>query len=456
MEFNVKEIYCAGHFGNWYECAWPNEYKEFLKEMKFWGFNWYSDWFVTTDSGNPENYYCASTLSQTLFERKRINYKNAYQLNFNLDLLICPNHVFLDQLKEEYLAKTGKKETGQFIFGQLICPSNKKAREVILKNMEFIFKYLCEEKIYLKALTGIAYDYGGCLCEKCKPWILTWANLMREIYEIGKKYHPDIKLRFLTWWWSEDEYELMEEYVKKNEGLVDAFVFHIGYDKTIYHAKKIPLGIKKLAFIHIGYGDKEIQDGDIDVYGIFGPVIAPERLEETLKNLKEGRADGFVLYSEGCFDDINKAIVGAISSGMAKNSIEAIEMYIKKYFTEDEKYIERWKNYLLLWSKDKGSVDLDKAEKEFEILKENSKRNWRVDMWEARLKIEKVNRKIKIIDGWNKEKFELVEKFFEEIEHLYRDVYRVGPVRHILKVHPGAPFWYGDYLKGKFEIHKEA
>ena len=101
MEFNVKEIYCAGHFGNWYECAWPNEYKEFLKEMKFWGFNWYSDWFVTTDSGSPENYYCASTLSQTLFERKRINFKNAYKLNFNLDLLICPNHVFLDQLKEE-------------------------------------------------------------------------------------------------------------------------------------------------------------------------------------------------------------------------------------------------------------------------------------------------------------------------------------------------------------------
>ena len=160
----IREVYCPGHFGNWYEAAYPGEMAAYLKELKWWGFNWYGDWLTPTDTGSPNNDYGFHTLSQELLERKRKHYLSAQKLGFRLGCLVTPNHVFLDQIHPEYAAQKGER-----VFGQLICPSHPQAREIILGNMTAQLKFLAAGEVRLSALTGGAYDFGGCLCQKCSP-----------------------------------------------------------------------------------------------------------------------------------------------------------------------------------------------------------------------------------------------------------------------------------------------
>ena len=67
----------------------------------------------------------------------------------------------------------------------------------------------------------------------------------------------------------------------------------------------MPGGCRKLAFVHVGYGDQ----GDMEVYGRIGAVTAPQRLPQTLLELRLLGFEGFQAYTEGLFDDCNKARV---------------------------------------------------------------------------------------------------------------------------------------------------
>src|SRR6188472_2863044 len=51
--FPIRECYCPAHFGNSYEAMWPREMEAYLAELKWWGFNRYSDWITTTDIRSP-------------------------------------------------------------------------------------------------------------------------------------------------------------------------------------------------------------------------------------------------------------------------------------------------------------------------------------------------------------------------------------------------------------------
>ena len=50
--FPIRECYCPAHFGNAYEAMGPREMAAYLDEMKWMGFNRYSDWMTTTDVCN--------------------------------------------------------------------------------------------------------------------------------------------------------------------------------------------------------------------------------------------------------------------------------------------------------------------------------------------------------------------------------------------------------------------
>ena len=65
----------------------------------------------------------------------------------------------------------------------------------------------------LNSLSAAPYDLGGCRCEKCKPWILTFAKLSHEIYAIARKYDPKIQMNMIGWWWSAEEHRQFADWV---------------------------------------------------------------------------------------------------------------------------------------------------------------------------------------------------------------------------------------------------
>ena len=44
--------------------------------------------------------------------------------------------------------------------------------------------------VNLTAISSAPYDYGGCACDQCKPWIITFAQLTNLWIRPGQLNHP--------------------------------------------------------------------------------------------------------------------------------------------------------------------------------------------------------------------------------------------------------------------------
>ena len=439
--FPIREIYCPAHFGNSYEAMWPREMKAYLAELKWWGFNRYSDWITTTDVRNPYVSDATWDLATEQLDRKKKSFLAAQELGLGLNLILTANHVYVDQLRPEIAATKSSK-----IFGQLVCPSNPAGRKVILENAEAWFRSLAEPGLQFSAWTAFAYDYGGCDCAKCKPWILTFARLTREIHEIALKYHPKIEPWYCSWWWTPEEHAMINDWAAKEApDWLKAITLHLEYDQTRFKEVPVPEGCRKIAFVHSGYADTKKHT---DIYAKCGPVVAPRRIPQTLQDIAVQGADGFQAYSEGIFDDTNKALLAGISSGKFKSSQAVLNAYAARYFAASGPSAERWSDWLSKWG-DRTTIQLPAAAQQFEDLSKGVSSTWRLEHWRSKLELERLDRAIGTpkVNAWTPEKLKLVEDFWTEREHLYRDIYKLGPLRHVFAQKFVPPAWYDSWQK---------
>lgn len=432
--FPFRECYGPAHFGNSYEAMWPRERAAYLADLKAMGFNRLGDWLVTTDARDP---YTDSSwhLGKEVLERKKKAFGDAQKLGLDLNLIVTPNHVYLDQVRPGLEATKTPK-----IFGQLICPSRPEARKIILDNYTHWFDDLADAGLRINAFTAFAYDYGGCDCEVCRPWILTFAKLMREVHEIAKARHPNIEPWFCSWWWTPEEHALFNDWAAKEApGWLKGMTMHIEYGQTRPKDVAVPDGCRKLAFVHIGYPDKQ----GVEVYGRQGAVIAPNRLPATLEELRARGFEGFQAYSEGVFDDVNKAILAGLASGQFDSADAALRAYAERYLGAKGDRAEAWAAWLTRWG-DSRSVPLPAARVEFDRLATDAKPGWRLDHWRLKLEMEELDRAIgqPKPDEWTPERLAKADAWFATQERLYRDVYRLGPVRHVLNPLNNPPAWY--------------
>src|SRR5262249_53203049 len=137
MGFELREVYCPGHFGNSYEVMWPREMRAYLEEIRHWGFNRYGDWLDVAqlcdpafmERVGPARYRDALwTMTHELASRKKGILRTATDLGLAADVVITPNHVYLDQMRPELLAERAPE-----MIGQLICPGKPAGRELILE-----------------------------------------------------------------------------------------------------------------------------------------------------------------------------------------------------------------------------------------------------------------------------------------------------------------------------------
>jgi len=437
--FSIREAYCPAHFGNSYEAMGQREKATYLAELKWMGFNQYGDWLTTTDCSNPYASTLEWTLGKVQLDRKIQGFRAARQIGLASNLIISTNHVYLDQLQPDYLAKKSKR-----VLGQLVCPSKPEGRKVILENFRRWFDDLADAGVHLNVLTAFAYDYGGCDCEQCRPWIVTFARLFREIHAIAQKRHPGIEPWVCSWWWTSEEHAQFNEWAAAEApGWIKGMTMHIAYDNTTPLNVPVPDGCKKLAFVHIGYNDKTGKQK----YGSRGAVIAPQRISETLRQLRRSGFEGFQAYSEGVFDDLNKMLLAGIGSGTYRDDEAALRSYVTRYFKVPEDASTEWAKWMRQWGRSDESVPLPDAAEDFAKISNGLKSDWRLEIWRSRVELETLDRAIglpKAIE-WTPEKLALADKWFDAQERLYREVYRLGPMRNVLNPGASAPAWYNSW-----------
>jgi hypothetical protein len=417
------ELYAAGHFGNWYEVAGNNQARRMLIEAKAWGFNRYADWFDMLDCADPFAGNKQYGLGDAVWDLKKARFRTAQELEMATDLVITSNHVFRDQLKPDWMAKPGPR-----VQGQLICPHKPGAREAILNNYRNIFADLSKAGVELTAINAAPYDYGGCGCDACHPWIVTFAQLTLEIHKIARTYHPKVELHFIGWWWTPEEHKLFSQWMDEHApGLAVSMALHIPYDKTGVPDVPLPKGCRKHAFVHIGYPDRSTPR---DIYGKTGPVAAPQRIVETVRGLQSQSVSGVMAYSEGIFDDVNKALLGGVFTGRYKTSREVLVNYAKRYFSADDAQAQEWADWLMSWGAP-YRVDAIAARKSFDHLC-GAPLDWRRRQWEFKADMFAANQRIASEETWTPERRAHAAEFWDAEEKLQREVYGVGPLRHIL------------------------
>jgi len=447
-----REMYCPAHFGNTYEVASQDEMRDILTEARDWGFNAYGDWFDGADLKNPlNNPRGHHLLPQDLFERKLRSFRVAQDAGLAISLLTTPNHVYLDQLAPDLLADT----TPSHYFGQLLCPSQPAAREIILSNHRDIFEMLRRWGVTLDSISGCPFDYGGCDCDQCRPWIVTFGRLYAEIVALAREYFPGITARVIGWWWQPEEHELFADWADAEApGLFESMALHIQYGATAPAARvPMPEGCEPHAFVHIGYPDDAA--GPRDVYGIWGAVAAPERLEATACDLREFGCTGFTAYCEGFYHDVNTALWGGLGSEQWASSDEVMREYARRYFGADEAAAGYWSAWLAQWGTPR-QVHTALARAEFERLvaalpdAASGDRllpaiNARLTQWESKLRLFEIEAAIQAGEGWDEERIALGHRFFAELEWMQRKVWGYGPIRHALNPYFQRPTWYQEW-----------
>ncbi len=439
--FRFRECYCPAHFGNSYEAMWPGEMAEYLAEMKHWGFNRYADWITTTDVCNPYASEAYWDLAMEQLDRKKRAFRAAQELGFDLNLVVTLNHVYLDQLRPERAAEKDPR-----IFGQLVCPSRPGVRQLILDNFERWFADFAGAGIRLDAFTAFAYDYGGCACSRCRPWILTFARLLKEIHSIAEKHHPGIEPWVCSWWWTPEEHALFNQWAAEEApGWLKAMTLHIEYGQTRFKDVPVPEGCRKLAFVHIGYSDNAAVR---DLYAKWGAVTAPTRLPRTLDEIAAQGAQGFQAYSEGVFDDVNKALVAGLGSGKFGDAGEVLRAYAQRYFNARADQARAWAHWLAAWG-DRTLPPLPEAARELERLAAEAPSTWRLEHWRSKVKLEALDRQIGAPGAgeWTDATLRLARGFWAEQEHLQRRVYGLGPVRHVFARKFSPPRWYDSWMQ---------
>ena len=437
--FATRTLYAPGHFGNTYEVIGDNEFRTLMLQCKEWGFNEYSDWF------DPEN--CADPFVEPLYElgqsyrvTKKKRFLIAQEIGLPAVLVITPNVVYLEQCQPEAAAvKSGR------IFGPLLCPSKPSGRETILRNHENWLRDLAEAGVKLHALGACPYDFGGCACEQCKPWILTFANLCREIYAIAERYHPGIEMRMVGWWWLPEEHRQFAEWADVHApGWVKSITLHIPYEDSDVADVPLPRGCARQAFVHIGYAEAAKPR---DSYAHLGPVMAAERIERTIKALHARGCTGWMAYSEGVFDDVNKMVLASLSVGKHAGANEALRAYVTRHVAPRTTRPDVWVSWLKRWGWPFDN-DTVRAQRELgEMRAEAALGEWRFRQWELKSELMHEHAMVKAAGETTPAGREAIERYWAVHERIMRGIYGMGPQRHGLAKQFAPLFWQNAELK---------
>ena len=441
--FDVCELYAPGHFGNSYEVLGHNEMRSVLAEAAAWGFNRYGDWFDMDDCRDPFASGHHQWLGDALWDCKKIHYGSAQVLG------LSTRSVFDAEPRLRRSVPAGPSgHPGRPRVRAVDLSVESEGPEIILKNCDRLFADLARAGVRLTSLNAGPYDFGGCRCKQCDPWILTFAKLTHEIHVIASKHHPQIKMDMIGWWWSAEEHRLFAEWADRQApGWIGHMYLHLPYGATRIAEVPLPKGCRRGAFVHISYAE---QASPRDMYGHLGPIVAAERLQQTVKDLKAQGVTGIMAYSEGVFEDVNKAILAGLASGRYRSPPTRSWMPTPGG-TSARTPIPRvlWAAWLKAWG-EPFDVDTRQSAATLEmLLKKTPKRDWRLRQWELKQQLFAIHREIGPGTQWTPERLAAVERFWGVQEQIQRGLWGLAPQRHIFGRRFTPLPWYASWAKFK-------
>lgn len=292
----LRGIYLATHFNNWYCEAPLADIRRYLDDLALWGYNAI---VVAFDAHHYSG--LGDPLAVSMLGRLKDILGYAGALGMRKGIIDSANAGYSSTPKS-----LRAKYPGISIFGCEVCVGTEPGVRLVLDHFTGLFDALSAVQPDLLCL--FPYDKGGCGCESCRPW---GANGMLKIGEkIAEKFlarFPGGEVVYATW--------LFDYRKNKGEwrGLTKAFTLPppwVHYIMADSHGEfpaypltqGVPGGLPLLNF------------PEISMYGMYpwggaGANPLPRRFQTLWGQVKDRVAGGYP-YSEGIFEDLNKALYG--------------------------------------------------------------------------------------------------------------------------------------------------
>lgn len=313
----IRGMYFATHFHNWYHVAPEEELVRYIEDMALWGVNALKviyPFINLKDWNDPE-----AASAMTMLRRCA---RTAHELGL-MFVTGVSNTMFSGAPKELSAAPLKDLAGRRGNHGFPVCPSNPDGHAYIIENTRKFFEQLSNVGVDLLMLWP--YDEGGCGCEKCLPWGSNgFYKLSRDLTLLGREYFPGMKSIMSTWMFDtppEGEWDGISQKLEKSNDWLDYILADSHEDFPLYPLHNgVPGNLPLLNF-------PEISMWGLWPWGGFGANPLPRRFQRLWNQAKNILAGGFP-YSEGIYEDINKAIVIQFYWNRDRTAEETMREYI--------------------------------------------------------------------------------------------------------------------------------
>lgn len=322
----VRGTYFAIHFHNWYHDAPVAEVERYVEELALWGYNTVFVWFDAHHFSSIND-----PAAQAMLTRLLAVLQAARRIGLDTGLLLIANEGYETSpqaLRAQWAAQNGYHHEPVGHFHVEICPSQPGGSELILRETE--------EKLHVFAaakpdyLVIWPYDVGGCTCAACAPWgCNAFLRLAKAEADLYCRYVPQGKVVLSTWYF--DHYTTGEW-----DGLAQAFtpppawVDYLLADDygdafppyPLEHG--VPGGLPVIGF-------PEISMYRCYPWSGYGANPLPQHLQTIWQPAKRLLRGGFP-YSEGIYEDINKAICAQLYWDPDQPTLRTVRQYLAYEF----------------------------------------------------------------------------------------------------------------------------
>ena len=322
----IRGIYFATHFHNFYHAAPLEEVEHYVEEIGLWGTNAVTVWFDMHHYTSLQD-----PAAQAMVTRLHAILAAARRAGLMTGLLVLGNEAYSTS-PEELRADWTAGHDG--CFRQLahyhveVCPSKPAGYELILGWHREVFEAFAD--IQLDYVWIWPHDQGGCSCAECAPWGGNgFLKIAHPTAQIAREIFPQAQLILSTWYFDtmiEGEWQAFSREIQKDSSWIDYLMAEFPGKFPDYILQNgVPAGLPLLGF-------PEISMFQNSPWGGFGANPLPRYIEAMWKEAGEILSGGFP-YSEGIFEDINKAVVAWYYWTGGGDPIEAIREYCNLEFS---------------------------------------------------------------------------------------------------------------------------
>jgi hypothetical protein len=289
----VRGIYFATHFHNFYHDAPLEQVERYVEELALWGCNALSVWFDMhhyTGIDDPEAQAMIARLHAILKAANGVGMGAALTSLANEAYATSPEELRADPFPHHYHVE--------------LCPSMPEGLALILQWRAEMLDAFAD--LDIEYFWTWPYDQGGCKCDACKPWGGNgFVHNAKAVGQLLRRLLPGTKHVVSTWefgyWEGDPEWEAFYAAMAAKPDWADYLMAEGHGDFPPYILQHGP----PPQFPLLNF--PEISMYGMGPWGGFGANLQPRRLQAVWDNARQYLAGGFP-YSEGIFEDLNKAI----------------------------------------------------------------------------------------------------------------------------------------------------